>query len=571
MKLLWVSLKEDLMNTDTILDIKTKVLQGIPASDGIAIGKIVMLHKSSKKINKFIQKNRIESEKLRVEQILAELIEEYTAISSSLEKNEDNLSEIYESHALVLQDIILKKEIFDLVEKGISGEYAIQTSYNNQIEKLKSSDNQLLRERSNDLDDLKNIILQRLSENEDIKIPKGSIIFSKYISTKDLYIFLQKGAVGFVTEKGGITSHASIIARSFDIPYIFGVKNILKNCHKDEDAILDAYTGKVFINPDIKIKKDFQKRIIEIDNDKKMILKLKDRKSETLDGKQIHLKSNLDHSSEIIDLKFAGADGIGLVRTENVIEGKFIFDENKQYEIYREIVANIFPNKATIRLFDYGSDKPPKGFIFKEANPALGLRGIRFLLSNPGILDTQLQAILRASSAKNLDIMIPMVALKEEVVEVKRRLELNKEILKETGYNFDSNLKIGIMLEIPSVYYKMDEFADLVDFYSIGTNDLMQYFFAADRINDKVSNFHNFKDISFFKFLNDIISKIKKQGKPVSICGELAQSKESIESLIGMGIEELSVPVSKVLEIKNEIRKVNSKQARKNFNKLIKS
>jgi phosphotransferase system enzyme I (PtsI) len=552
-------------------EISTNIVKGKTASNGIAFGTTFFVSKGHQKIIQKIEESDIESEILRLEKLLRNLSSEFTKISNSFNGSKNSLGEIYETHSMILEDADLFNKIKSNIEKCFSAPFSTQKIFNQNIELLKSSDNVLLRERAADFEDLKNLILDRITEKDEIDVPENSIIVTKQISPKDMYNYLQKGVLGFATEKGGVTSHVAIIARSFNIPFIYGIPDITKSCSGNKEAIIDGNQAQIIFNPNEIDKVFYQNQLKELESKQVKMFEIKDLSTQTLDKKQIKLKANLDHIEEIYDQKFAGHDGIGLLRTESVISAKHIFDEKEQLAIYEKVAEEVFPKKVTIRLFDYGSDKPPEGFIIREENPALGLRGIRFLLANPGILDTQLQAILRASKRKNLEIMIPMVSNVSEVEEVKRRIDLNKEILKETGEIFDDEIKLGIMIEVPSIAYKMDKLAKLVDFYSVGTNDLMQYFFAADRTNDNVSELQNFEDQSFYKFLSEIITKSKKQNIPISICGELAQSFNSLNYLLGIGVDSISIPITKILEVKNHIRNSSLRNLKKSTSTFLKS
>lgn len=549
---------------------KEVILKGFPASGGISFGKAFILNRKNRILEVDIASELINNEKIKYESLRNELAQEFKEIHQSLLETNQNLAEIYESHSMVLQDDFINGEIISKIQNGKSSGYSIKSSFDKQINILKSADNALMKERANDFEDLKNLFLERLNDEEDIVIPEGAIVFAKHLSTKDIYNFIKAGIKGFVTEVGGLTSHASIIARAFDTPYIFGAKNLTKYCSNDEIVILDAERGTVIIKPTSKTISDYDSIISELEKHKAEINSFINLNSITKDGKKIRLKSNLDHPEELYDIKQIKTDGIGLVRTENLVEGKYIFNEERQSELYTQIAEENFPNPVTIRLFDYGGDKPPKGFIFKEENPALGLRGIRFLLENPKILITQLRSILKASIKGNIEILVPMITDPKEIISLRTIINQVKISLQNDKISYNENIKLGIMVEIPAVFYFIQEISKIVDFYSIGTNDLMQYFFAADRVNDSVTEFHNQDNPIFFKFLFDLFKKLKKTGKPFSICGELAQNKQSLEKLIGIGFDEFSVSSSKLLELKNHISSINQKSERRAINKFFK-
>ncbi|MCL6099583.1 MAG: phosphoenolpyruvate--protein phosphotransferase, partial [Bacteroidetes bacterium] len=367
-------------------------------------------------------------------------------------------------------------------------------------------------------------------------------------------------AKGYVTDFGGLTSHAAIVARSLNIPAVVGLHEATSRIKDDDLIIIDGFKGEVFINPDEKLLKEYQKKIVKLAQRDSDLLKLKDLPAVTSDGKEIQLLSNLDIIDEMEIVTQNCARGIGLVRTEGLFEEYEAFpDEEEQFKVYKEISERMYPGTVIIRAFDIGGDKVLPVDLH-EPNPFLGWRGIRLLLDNPSLFKKQIRAVLRASTHKNIKFMLPMIASLAEIRRTKEIVKECQEELKKEGTAYDKHLALGVMIEIPSAAVLIKDFAKEVDFVSIGTNDLIQYLLAVDRGNEIVSALYQEFHPAVVQTINHIIQGGKESKTLVSMCGAMAADPFAVPLLIGLGLESLSVSASAVPLIKRIIRNIDSKE-----------
>jgi len=369
--------------------------------------------------------------------------------------------------------------------------------------------------------------------------------------------------LAFVTDHGGLTSHAAIISRSLNIPAVVGTHNSTALIKDGDEIIVDGFYGYVIIKPTTQ-QKDFfiekRKRLLEL---QKELEELKDEKAVTKDGREIKLLANVDVSGEIEMVITSGANGIGLYRSEQILNelGEFP-SEDEQTTIYTKLSSRIYPDTVTIRVFDIGGDKF-RFLDFEEPNPFLGLRGIRLLLENPALLKTQVRAILKASINKNIKMMLPMVSTLKEIRESKKIIEECKKELRSEKIKFDQDIEIGIMIEVPSAAVMARDFSRQVDFVSIGTNDLVQYLMAVDRGNDLVSALYQEFSPVVINTLKHIIDETKKSRKPVSLCGEMAADTLAMPLLVGLGFDSLSMSPATITYAKRIIRSCDYKKTKR--------
>lgn len=454
-----------------------------------------------------------------------------------------DIMEITEIHKMILADPFLWSEIEKNAKNGKISIESLLNVRDKIIELLINTGNPLIIERQYDIKDIFNALIKEIVGEEKKELFPNDVVYVEEVYPSDI-IELYKSRVGAIlSKKGSHTSHAAILAMSLEIPYIYNVPELDK--YDGHSVFVDAVCGRIIIDPSPDKIKGI-KRIIEKYQEEKEELKQYSK----LQFKDIKVMANIGFLQEIDLAKKKGADGIGLFRTE------FLFlnrrsppSEEEQFLIYKRVLESFYPNEVTIRLLDIGGDKQISYLDMpKEENPFLGVRGIRLLLKNKELLITQLKALIRASKYGNLKILIPMVTVTKDVIEVRKLLEKLKKYVN--GYG---EIKLGIMVEVPAVIFNIEEFTPYIDFVSIGTNDLTQYLFAADRNNVNVSSYYNDESKIVLSAINMAVNKLSKANIPVSICGELAGKAHIIEKLLEIGIRELSVAPSKIPKIKKQI------------------
>ncbi len=533
-------------------------MKGIPASQGICIGKAVVLRAEA-----FVSS----VEHIEPEEIPTEIARFYAALESSAtelqhiieiaEKEANHVAPILETYLLILTDQTASDSIKRRIQQGYySAEIAVVQEFDAQKQFFKLAKDPILRERAVELDHVKDRLLDGL-RNRSIthSVAAKSIVVSPSITPTDLMMFNQAGALAFITEVGGIASHASILARSLSIPAVIGVRDAAQVIHTDDMLIIDGNAGLIICNPKPETLAKYEKRKLDEEENRRKLGKLANLKAETHDGHSIHLLANIDSLEDVEAARNSGADGIGLVRSEYlIIQRQHFPTEEEQYDWYKQIAEQMYPHPVTIRAFDVGSDKYAEG-LPHEDNPALGVRGIRFLLHRKDIFKSQIKAVLRASQHRNLRLMLPMIATTEELQESLDLIGKCKRQLRKSNTSFDEHLPVGIMIETPAAAIMAVDFAQKADFFSIGTNDLTQYTLASDRTNEFVAHIFDPFHPAVLRLMKIAIDAAKARNIPVGICGEMAGHSAATELLIGLGVTELSVTPPLLLELKKRIRK----------------
>ncbi|MDD3125535.1 MAG: phosphoenolpyruvate--protein phosphotransferase [Candidatus Kapabacteria bacterium] len=537
-----------------------KILNGIPSSPGMFMGKAIVLKAETVIVpDEKISADKIPAEIERFNNAIDEVIREYEQTVSLLEKSHSSVTSIIETSLQLIKDDFLLQEIRKLIALGFTVESSITQYLDTQKQFFLSAKDSIIRDRAIDIENLKDRLLSTLRhKNIYYKIGKGTIVVAKSVTPTELVHFKEAGVGGIITEVGGITAHFSIMARSFEIPTLIGISNATSKVKNGSEVIINGYSGWAMLNPDSKAIGSYQlKKAIEEEH-RARLSELRTLKSETQDGHKILVLSNINSDQDIETAAKVKADGVGLVRTESlIISLNKIPSEKVQFDWYLQMANIAYPDPITFRAFDIGSDKFSEGIPFHEANPALGLRGIRFLLHRKDIFKSQIRAILRSSGNKNVRFMLPMIISLSEVFETKKLIEECKAELRESGSVFDENMPLGIMVETPSAALMSENFAKHVDFFSIGSNDLTQYALAADRTNDLVlENFDSFHP-AVLKLIKLTATAAQNAGIKVCVCGEIAGHIAATELLIGLGINELSISPSIHLETKKRIRQTN--------------
>ena len=415
-----------------------------------------------------------------------------------------------------------------------------------------------MRERISDIEDIKNRVLRNIFKGRLIsKIDENSIVVSRNLTPGDTILFSNRNMLGIATDLGGTNSHVSIIARSLDIPAVVAMKDFSISVQPEDYLVIDGYKGIVIRNPSEDTIHKYEEQISSYRKFEKSLIELESLPTVTSDGVELKLSTNLEFNNEIDFIAAHIGCDVGLYRTEHMFleEGDFPSEET-QYIQYKMLVDHLFPKIITIRTFDIGGDKLLPD-TQKELNPFLGWRGIRICLDKRDVFLGQLRAILKASSRGNLKIMFPLINSLEEVLKAKELLEIAKIQLKSEKIPFDKNIKVGIMVEVPSAVILADDLAQHVDFFSIGTNDLVQYTLAVDRDSSIISNLYQKFHPAVVRSINTVAQSGKRNKIPVSVCGEMASDPLAAFLLIGLGIDELSVETASYLRLKRLIRQIN--------------
>jgi phosphoenolpyruvate-protein phosphotransferase (PTS system enzyme I) len=548
------------------LDFKAQIkLRGIPSSHGMAHAPAYVLRpEKAIATEEKISPDQVDSELERFEKAINSLIEEFQLILDKIDTDSRNVAAVIETNIIILSDPFLLQSIQKKIKDCKSAECAIVEEFSGQIHMLRQAKDAILRERAQELDQIKVRLLGILHHSEiDYSKAGDKIVVAQSISPSDLINFSEFGVLGYIIEVGGIASHTSILARTFNIPAVIGVKDATGLIHNDVPVVLDAYGGVIYANPEDEIIVDYNEKKKEEEQHKIQLGELLDLKSETLDGKEIKLRANADFEHEAEAALMAGAEGIGLLRSENLILKLNHFpNEDEQFKWYESIAQRMYPHQVTIRAFDVGTDKYAVGSPQHEANPALGFRGIRFLLQRQDVFVTQIRAVLRASRNKNVRLMLPMVSMHNELLTSQRLIEQCKKQLEDEKVDFNPQIPVGIMIETPAAAVQSDFLAQYCDFFSIGTNDLTQYILAVDRTNDLVSEMYEPFNPAVLYLIKMAVDSAIRHNISVSVCGELAGHSAATGLLVGMGVSELSVVPSMILELKKKIRENTFEEAK---------
>ena len=526
------------------------MLKGTGISDGIGLGKAIIF--KSQKIK--LEKNKIQDVTLEKEKFYKAIKEVEKEIEDLLKKISGTEKEIMQAYLLILQDPNLIQKTIEIIEKEKwNAAYATEIGFNEVIKEFEKVDDPYISERSKDIEDMKKKIIAKIIGKEEInlsKLPSNTILVAKELSTSDITKLDFKNIVGIITEVGGMNSHMAIMARTHEIPSSVGVNKITQNIKQNDVVAINGKTGEIFVNPSKKEYKNFEEIKEKIKKEKNELENYKNQDSITKDGREVKVLANIGMPDDVKIVIQNTAEGVGLFRSEFLYMNSENFPtENEQFEAYKKVVLKLKNKEVIIRTLDIGGDKDLKYMkLPKEENPFLGYRAIRICLDDINLFKVQLRAILKASAFGNVAIMIPMISSLEELKKTKEIINEVKEELREKKIKFDENIKIGIMIEIPAAALIADELAKECDFFSIGTNDLIQYTVAVERGNKKIANLYTHFHPAVIRLIKKAIEGAHKNHILCGMCGEAAGDIKFIPLLIGLGLDEFSMNANKILK-----------------------
>ena len=543
-------------------------LHGIPVSKGIAIGRAHLLAPAALDVKHYlIPEEQVEAEVLRLKNAIAAVHQELQTIRDDLPKEAPpELGAFIDVHALILSDPMLAEVPLNIIRhRYYNAEWALVTQIDGLSAQFDEIEDPYLRERKADIQQVGDRVLKVLTGSA-ISLPPAAgegatasiIVVAHDISPADMLQFRDGAFAGFVTDLGGQNSHTAIVARSLDIPAAVGMNNASVLVKQEDVLIIDGDAGVAIVNPSPLVLAQYRARQERMLRDRKKLGRLKKTPAITQDGTQITLLANIELPTDSAPALEAGANGVGLFRSEFLFMGRAghlekFPSEDEQFDSYCQTVVSMKGRPVTIRTLDVGADKPLDEDEQTALNPALGLRAIRYCLSEPQMFLTQLRAILRASAFGPIKLLIPMMAHAFEIDQTLALIEQAKEQLRQRKQKFDEDIEIGAMIEIPAAALALPMFIKRLDFLSIGTNDLIQYTLAIDRVDHEVAHLYDPLHPAVLFLLSSVISMARKADIPVAVCGEMAGDVKWTRLLLGMGLLEFSMHPSQLLSVKQEI------------------
>ncbi|MBN2032802.1 MAG: phosphoenolpyruvate--protein phosphotransferase [Deltaproteobacteria bacterium] len=556
---------------------KVKTLRGIAVSPGIIIGKARLVDRSRVKIlyQYLVNEQQVSREVDRFKEALQGAKEQIAAIKNKIPEPLRKHAFILETHLLIMDDSMFSNATIQTIQsEKINAEWALKKSVQN-IEKLFTQiEDRYIKERIVDVQYVAERILRNLAgrEQEDLfEIKERVIIVAHELSPADTSSINISKVMGFITDVGGRTSHAAIMAQSLKIPAVVGLEIVTHHVHDGTLLIVDGQTGDVIIDPDDEEIILYQEKQIQRDKFESGIIRLSHLPAETVDSLRVTVEANIELVEEVVSAKDNGAEGIGLYRTEyHYLRSSNLPKEDELFEDYKEVAEIIAPDPVTIRTLDLGGDRISAGIgLSKETNPALGLRAIRFSLRETDVFKNQLRAILRASAFGNVQLMFPMISGLQELLDARAILEKVMSDLEKEGIDYDRRVRVGVMVEVPSAVTVADILAGHVDFFSIGTNDLIQYALAIDRVNEHVAYMYQPFHPAILRLIRQVVEAAGKAEIKVALCGEMAGDPLCAPILLGLGIKELSMNPARIPIIKKVIRTLSVQECGSDVEKIL--
>tara|TARA_B110000444_G_scaffold118364_1_gene111328 strand:- start:292 stop:2040 length:1749 start_codon:yes stop_codon:yes gene_type:complete len=539
------------------------ILRGLPVSKGISIGIAHVIEHGNNVIEeKYIEKKLVPKEIKRLKTTFKKTLTELDIIKSKISPSiKKNIGLFLDTHILLISDKTFLESIETRIKENFnSSEWAIHTEYLNIKESFENIEDLYIKQRIDDVNHvvkmlLSNLIIKKDKTNIISKSFNNVIVVTDDLSPADVIITHESKGLGLISEYGGRSSHSSILTRSLELPSIVGVKNALKIIRNDDYLILDGNEGLIFINPEKDLIKHYQDLKKSSLKKKRVLSTVLAKKNISLDKERLEIMANLELPQELKIISEKNIDGIGLFRTEYLYADRDDFPtENEQFLAYKQIVKKMKNNPVIFRTLDIGADKEIPDNVKTGSiahNPALGLRGIRYSLGNQTVFINQVKAMLRAGYYGTVKIMLPMITNFSEISDAKKLIATAKKNLKRERKKFSNNVKVGIMVEVPSCAVLADRFAQQVDFFSIGTNDLVQYTLAIDRVDDEVNYLYDPVNSAVLNLIKIVIDAGAKNKIPVSLCGEMAGDSNYTRLLLGLGLKSFSMHPSAIPEIKN--------------------
>jgi len=553
------------------------VLHGISGSPGICIGKAYLVDREGVEVIEkyFVPKDQVKSEISRFRNAVKKAKSELAQVIESLPEDLRQHAYILESHMLLHKDKMLYGKTIEIIEsEQVNAEWALKEVTSRAKSMFANISDPYLRSRSADVEHVSDTIMRNLVGVQDISISnidKRVVLVAHSLSPAETSQIQLERIKGFITDRGGKASHTSIIARTLEIPAVLGLENATAIIKNDDIIIVDGNKGLVIINPEEETLFRYEDISKQYEAHKADAIRTSDLPAKTADGMLLGIMGNIEQPEEVVAVKDHGGDGVGLFRTEFLYLNRPQYpDEEELFEQYKEVVELMTPKPVTIRTLDINGDKQISAVPTPdEANPALGLRAIRYCLEKPDVFRTQLRAILRAASHGHVRLLLPMISSCEEVQETLKLLDEAAEGLSDEGLPFNRDIEIGVMIEVPSSVLIADSLAEMVDFFSVGTNDLVQYTLAIDRVNRHVAYLYNPLHPAVIRMLKMVVDAAREKQIKAYMCGEMASEIINLPILMGLEFEELSMAPQSIPMIKNLIRKINASEAREFIKQVI--
>lgn len=541
------------------------ILQGIRVSEGIAIGHAHLAAPATLEVMHYlIPKNQVDKEIARLNSAFATVRKEFDALQTSVADGHARaeFSAFLDLHLMILDDPTLSEASRSMiVQTHCNAEWAMTQQMQVLLAQFEAIEDAYLRERKADVVQVVERVLKALLGHPGYLPPASKqtgdgILVAHDLSPADVMQYKQHQFTAFLTDLGSLTSHTAIVARSLNIPSIVALHHAHQLILENDCLIVDGYQGIIIVNPDKYVLDEYRLRRSQLELEKRKLQRIKTIAAVTLDGTPIDLYANIELPEDIEQVKESGATGIGLFRSEFLFLNRDdLPGEDEQFEAYRTVAVKMHKQPVTIRTFDLGADKSLKGAAQVAVNPALGLRAIRLSLAEPQMFHTQLRAILRASKYGDIRILVPMLSNSAEIDQTLHLIEQAKQSLRDEKIHFNEHVKVGGMIEIPAAALCVEMFIRKLDFLSIGTNDLIQYTLAVDRIDDTVAHLYDPFHPAILWLVSRVIQTANRDKVPVAICGEMAGDKQFTRLLLGFGLQQFSMYPAQLLTIKDQILK----------------
>jgi phosphotransferase system enzyme I (PtsI) len=561
------------METDT----QEIIIKGINASPGICIAKAYRVDREGVEV---VEKYQIQAKDLpnEIKRFKTAVKKARDELRKIVEKSPEELQQahILETHMALLKDKMLYGRTIETVkQESVNAEWALKKVVSNLREVFQTMTDPYLKERSIDVVQVADSIMHNLVGAKKINIAaidKRVILVAHDLTPAETCQINLERVMGFITDRGGKASHTGIIARSLEIPAVVGLKNATSSIRSDDLIIVDGNTGTVIIHPAEDTLVQYEERKIDYEEYKAVITRESKAPAESADGVRLAVMGNIELPEEVFALLNYGGDGIGLYRTEFQYFNRAVFpDEDELFDKYKDVVEVMHPKPVTIRTLDINGDKAlTNQFSPAETNPALGLRAIRYCLKNPQVFKDQLRAILRAAAFGNVRILFPMISTYYEIRDANRMLDEAAESLEKEGLPYNRDIEIGAMIEVPSAVIMADVIAENVDFFSVGTNDLIQYALAIDRGNEQVAHLFQPLDPAIIRMLKHVADVAREKDIKIFMCGEMAGTPHHIPLLLGIGMDELSMNPQTIPDIKRVIHSLNVADTRSFIKEVLK-